>query len=97
MVWLRKFHLYLGFALVPLVLVQALTGLLLRLRAASELAHLVHTWFKYRYDFSVPVARIGVFLGLVTALGLVLLVVSGATLYVNMRIQQRRRARRRPD
>lgn len=96
MLLLRKLHLYVGFALVPLVLLQAVTGLLLRVRVSSAFLHTVHTWFKYRVDLVHMAKTIGPIVGIVTAAGLTFLAVSGATVYISMRIQQwRRRARRR--
>jgi len=96
MMFLRKLHLYIGFTLVPLVVIQAVTGLLLRLRISSALLHTVHTWFKYSYDFTGFVRGVGKALGVLTAVGLFLLAVTGAILYMNMRTQQwKRRARRK--
>lgn len=95
MIFLRKLHLYVGFTLVPLVFIQALTGLLLRLGISSSLLHMVHTWFKYKFDFTALVRVIGLVVGVVVAAGLVILAVSGAILYFNMRIQKAKRARRR--
>ena len=93
MIFLRKLHHYVGFTLVPLILIQALTGLLLRLRISSSLLHAVHTWFKYRLDFAAFVRVIGLVVGVVVAVGLVILAVSGATLYLNVRVQSAKRAR----
>ena len=95
MTTLRKLHLVIGFTLVPLVIVQAVTGLLLRLRVGHVLLHTLHTWFKYKFDFTRPLQTVGTVLGVVTAVGLLYLAVSGAVLYVNMRVQQWKRAARK--
>jgi len=94
MMLLRKLHLYVGFALVPLILVQALTGLLLKLNLSNQLVHTLHTWFKYRFDFTRLALTAGKVLGIAIAAGLVFLALSGGVLYVSMRIQQARRRRR---
>lgn len=93
MTFLRKLHLYIGFAMVPLVIVQALTGLLLRVKVTNALIHSVHTWFKYRFDFAELGRVVGVVAGVLIGAGLLFLAVSGAVLYLNMRIQQWRRRR----
>ena len=94
MISLRKLHLYVGFALVPLILVQAVTGLLLKLRLSNQLVHTLHTWFKYRFDFPAAAQTAGKALGIVIAAGLAFLAVSGGVLYSVMRVQQLRRRRR---
>jgi uncharacterized iron-regulated membrane protein len=95
--FLRKLHLWTGFSLVPLVIIQAVTGLLLRLKVSSALLHTVHTWFKYSYDFTGFARGVGVVLGVLTAVGVFLLSVTGAVIYTNTRIQQWRRRKKRWD
>jgi uncharacterized membrane protein YciS (DUF1049 family) len=91
---LRKLHLAIGFSLVPLVIIQAVTGLLLRLRLAGGPLHTLHTWFKYQFAFTRAVQVAGTVLGVLTAVGLLYLAVSGSVLYLNMRISQARRRRK---
>jgi uncharacterized iron-regulated membrane protein len=77
MMGLRKLHLVIGFTLVPFLLVTAVTGFIYLL--APRLYHVLrwHGWFRWG--------------GLVLAAGLAFLAISGAILYLNMRIQQWRR------
>ncbi len=91
--FLRKLHLYFGFVLAPLILLQAVTGFLLKTKVSSELVHTLHTWFKYKYDFTSFAMTLGRVLGIAIAAGLVFLALTGGVLYVNMRVQQLRRWR----
>jgi len=77
MIGLRKLHLVVGFTLVPFLLVTATTGFIYLL--APRLYHVLrwHGWFRWG--------------GLVLAAGLAFLAISGAVLYLNMRIQQWKR------
>lgn len=80
MMFLRKLHLVVGFTLVPFLLVTAVTGVIYLL--APRFYHVLkwHGWFKWG--------------GVALAVGIVFIAVSGAVLYLNMRIQQwKRRAK----
>ena len=82
MIGLRKLHLYIGFALSPFLLLQAVTGFILRTGNYRVLR--VHDWqwlLKY--------------IAYALAVGLAFLAVSGAILYASMRIQQWRRKARK--
>jgi uncharacterized iron-regulated membrane protein len=77
MMLLRRLHLYVGLALVPFLLVTAVTGFVYLLAPRYYQVLRWHGWFRWG--------------GLGLAAGLVFLAVSGATLYLNTRIQQRKR------
>ncbi len=80
MIRLRKLHLLLGIILALPLLVQAVTGFLLRARLVTPSAYLVHTWaFIWKHTV------------LILAPGLAFLAVSGGVLYISQRIQQRKR------
>jgi hypothetical protein len=78
MIQLRKLHLVIGFTLAPFVLIAAATGPIMML---TRNYHLVkwHSWFKWG--------------GMVLAIGLVFLAISGGILYSVMRLQQWKRKR----
>ena len=76
MIGLRKLHLVVGFTLVPFLLVTAATGLYILLTNSYSTLRW-HSWFKYG--------------GMVLAIGLLFLGVSGGILYLTMRIQQWKR------
>jgi multisubunit Na+/H+ antiporter MnhB subunit len=76
MTGLRKLHLMVGFTLVPFLLITAGTGLYILLSHNYQPLRW-HSWFKYG--------------GVVLALGLLFLAVSGGILYTTMRIQQWKR------
>ncbi len=76
MTFLRKLHLYLGFTLVPFLVVTAVTGAHILLTGSYRTLKW-HSWFRWG--------------GLALALGLLLLAVTGSILYLNMRINQWRR------
>jgi len=77
MIGLRKLHLIVGFTLVPFLLVTAVTGFIYLLVPRFHHVLRWHGWFKWG--------------GLVLAGGLTFLAISGAILYLNMRIQQWKR------
>lgn len=80
MIFLRKLHLYIGLTLVPFLLVTAVTGIIYVLSPRMYQVLKWHGWFKWG--------------GLVLAVGVAFLAVSGAVVYLHMRIQQwKRRAR----
>jgi uncharacterized iron-regulated membrane protein len=81
MMLLRKLHLYVGFALAPLLLIQAVTGFMLRLGIYSPVR--LHNW-------QVILRHVAYIL----AVGLAFLAASGAVLYLHMRIQQWKRRTR---
>jgi len=81
MVLLRRLHLIVGFTLAPLLLLQAVTGFILRWGDYGPVR--LHNW----QVISRHVAY-------VLAVGLAFLAVSGVVLYVNMRLQQWKRRRR---
>jgi uncharacterized iron-regulated membrane protein len=91
--FLRRLHLYVGIVLALFLLVQAVTGLLLRLRVSGPVSHLLHTWLKYARSGQ----GIGLFVGLVLAVGLAWLVISGVMLFVNTQVQKAKRAKRRKE
>jgi len=76
LIGLRKLHLIIGFTLVPFLFITAGTGLYILLTNNYQPLRW-HAWFKYG--------------GMVLALGLLFLAVSGAILYTTMRIQQAKR------
>jgi hypothetical protein len=76
MIGLRKLHLIIGFTLVPFLLITAGTGLYILLTNNYQPLRW-HAWFKYG--------------GMVLAIGLLFLAVSGGILYLTMRIQQWKR------
>ncbi len=79
MIGLRKLHLIVGFTLVPFLLVTTGTGLYILLTNNYQPLRW-HGWFKWG--------------GLILAVGIVFLAVSGGILYLSMRIQQwKRRAK----
>jgi uncharacterized iron-regulated membrane protein len=81
MMLIRKLHLYIGFTLAPLLLLQAVTGFILRTGRYSVVR--LHNWQAILRHIAY-----------VLAIGLAFLAVSGAVLYLNMRIQQwQRRAK----
>ena len=80
MIRLRKLHLLLGIVLALPLLIQAVTGFLLRVGFVTPAAYLVHTW-----------AFIWKHIVFILAPGLALLVVSGSVIYISQRIQQRKR------
>ena len=80
MIGLRKLHLVVGFTLVPFLLVTAVTGVIYLLLPRYYQVLRWHGWFKWG--------------GLVLAAGLAFLAVSGAILYLSMRIQQWKRKAR---
>lgn len=89
----RKLHLYVGIVLALFLLIQAVTGFLLRLRISGPVAHLVHTWLKYARSGQ----GIGLVVGLVLAVGLAWLAISGAMLFVNTQLHKAKRAKRRKE
>jgi uncharacterized iron-regulated membrane protein len=80
MIGLRKLHLIVGFTLVPFLLVTAVTGFTYLLFPRYHQVLRWHGWFRWG--------------GLVLAGGLAFLAISGAILYLTMRIQQFRRRKR---
>jgi uncharacterized iron-regulated membrane protein len=93
MTFLRKLHLYVGVVLALFLLVQAVTGFLLRLRVSGPATHLVHTWLKYARSGQ----GIGLLVGLVISVGLAWLAISGVILFVSTQTQKAKRARRRQE
>ncbi len=77
MMFLRKLHLYIGFTLVPFLLVTAVTGIIYLLSPRLYQVLKWHGWFRWG--------------GLVLAVGLIFLALSGAVLYLDMRIRQWKR------
>lgn len=88
MIGLRKLHRIVGLVIVPLVLLQVVGGVLLRLQVQSPLLYNVHTWFKYG---PAALAVLGVVVALLLGLGLATQAVSGVIMYLNLSIQQARR------
>jgi cytochrome c biogenesis protein CcdA len=79
LIQLRKLHLIIGFTLVPFLFVTAGTGLYILFTNNYQPLRW-HAWFKYG--------------GMILALGLLFLAVSGGILYLTMRIQQWKRKAR---
>ena len=77
MMMLRKLHLVVGFTLVPFLFVTAVTGIVYLLVPRMYQVLKWHGWFRWG--------------GVMLALGLVFLALSGAALYMNMRVQQWKR------
>jgi hypothetical protein len=80
MIGLRKLHLIIGFTLVPFLLVTAVTGFIHLLMPRYYQVLRWHGWFKWG--------------GLILAVGIVFLSVSGGILYLSMRTQQWKRKAR---
>jgi uncharacterized iron-regulated membrane protein len=80
MIQLRKFHLLIGFILVPFLFIQAVTGFVQVLGLFPALVVRFHSW--------VIISR---FFGLLVATGLAFLAVTGCILYLSQRIQQAQR------
>ncbi|MBM3314610.1 hypothetical protein FJY71_02030 [candidate division WOR-3 bacterium] len=81
MIFLRRLHLYAGAVLAPFLLLQAITGFVLRLGKYGPVR--LHNW--------QVVSR---HIAYVLAVGLAFMAVSGVVLYLNTRIQQVRRKKK---
>jgi hypothetical protein len=77
LIGLRKIHLVVGFTLVPFILITAGTAVLILVTQQFYGLLKWHMWFRWG--------------GVVLGAGLVFLAISGAILYLNMRIQQWKR------
>jgi hypothetical protein len=86
---LRKLHRIVGLCIAPLVLLQVVGGVLLRLDVQSPFFYNVHTWFKYGPVAGMAIA--GAVVAVLLGLALGTQAVSGAVMYVGLKIQQARR------
>jgi len=93
MTFFRKLHLYVGIVLALFLLLQAVTGFLLRLRLSGPVSHLLHSWLKYAQSGQ----GIGLIVGVAVAVGLAWLAISGVALFVNTQVQKAKRAKRRKE
>jgi hypothetical protein len=89
MMGLRKLHRVMGLVIVPLVLLQVLGGLLLRIKIQSPFFYNVHTWFKYGPDTGL--ATTGAVVAVLLGLALGTQAVSGAVMYLGLKVQQAKR------
>jgi len=83
MMLLRKLHLVIGFTLAAPLLIQAVTGFLLRAGVFTPTTYGLHTW-----------SLIWKHIASVLAVGLAFVVVSGSILYIDMRVRQFRRRKK---
>lgn len=81
MIFLRRLHLIVGFVLAPFLLLQAVTGFVLRLGRYGPVR--LHNWQLVTRHVAYALA-----------VGLAFLAVSGAVLYLNMRYQQFKRRKK---
>ena len=93
MMFFRKLHLYVGIVLALFLLVQAVTGFLLRLRLSGPVSHLLHSGLKYAQSGQ----GIGLIIGLTVAVGLAWLAISGVALFVSTQVQKAKRKKRRQE
>jgi hypothetical protein len=82
--FLRKLHLIVGATLAPFLLVTGITGFLILTGHFHATTFGLHSW-----------RLVWRFIGMASGLGLALLALTGATLYVNMRVNQFRRWRKK--
>ena len=83
MIQIRKLHRYTGITIAPLVLLQAVTGFLLRMDSLQRNVRLLHNW-----------SQVSKYVAFALATGLAFMAVTGSIIFIQMRLQRRKRARR---
>lgn len=83
MILIRKLHRYTGITIAPFVLLQAVTGFLLRMDSLQRNARLLHNW-----------SQISKYVAFVLAIGLAFMAVTGSIIFIQMWLQKRKRAAR---
>jgi len=83
MILIRKLHRYTGITIAPLVLLQAVTGFLLRLDSLQRNVRLLHNW-----------SQVSKYVAFVLATGLAFMAVTGSIIFIQMWLQRRKRATR---
>jgi uncharacterized iron-regulated membrane protein len=91
MIALRKLHRVLGLTIAPLVLLQAVGGVLLRLKVTSPFLYSIHTWYKYNPGLVPAIGVVTIAVAVLLGLSLTVQAVSGAVMYINMRVMQAKR------
>lgn len=84
MILLRKLHRYTGITIAPFVLLQVVTGFLLRMDSLQRNARLLHNW-----------SQVSKFVAFALAIGLAFMVVTGSIIFIQMQLQKRKRAIRK--
>lgn len=84
MILLRKLHRYTGITIAPFVLLQAVTGFLLRMDSIQRNARLLHNW-----------SQVSKYVAFAIATGLAFMVVTGSIIFIQMWLQKRKRAIRK--
>ncbi len=83
MILIRKLHRYTGITIAPLVLLQAVTGFLLRIDSLQRNVRLLHNW-----------SQVSKYVAFALAIGLVFMAVTGSIIFTQMWLQRRKRATR---
>lgn len=83
MILIRKLHRYTGITIAPLILLQAVTGFLLRMDSLQRNVRLLHTW-----------SQVSKFVAFALAVGLAFMAVTGSIIFIQMWLQRRKRATR---
>ena len=84
MILLRKLHRYTGITIAPLVLMQVVTGFLLRMDSLHRNARLLHNW-----------SQVSKYVAFALAIGLAFMAVTGSIIFIQMWLQRRKRAARK--
>jgi len=84
MILLRKLHRYTGITIAPLVLMQVVTGFLLRMDSLQRNARLLHNW-----------SQVSKYVAFALAIGLAFMAVTGSIIFIQMWLQRRKRATRK--
>lgn len=84
MILLRKLHRYTGITIAPLVLMQVVTGFLLRMDSLQRNARLLHNW-----------SQVSKYAAFAVAIGLAFMVITGSIIFIQMSLQRRKRAARK--
>ena len=83
MILLRKLHRYTGITIAPLILLQAVTGFLLRMDSLQRNVRLLHNW-----------SQVSKYVAFALATGLAFMVITGSTIFIQMQLQKRKHTRR---
>ena len=84
MILIRKMHRYTGITIAPLVLLQVVTGFLLRQDSLQRNARLLHNW-----------SHVSKYVAFALAVGLAFMVVTGSIIFIQMQLQKRKRSIRK--
>ena len=84
MILLRTLHRYTGITIAPFVLLQAVTGFLLRMDSIQRNVRLLHNW-----------SQVSKYVAFVLATGLAFMVVTGSIIFIQMWLQKRKRVIRK--